>query len=105
MSTIASRGEIIRASAAPGTPNTTDRQCAIDARVTGPNGAGKSRLIDALLGRVLPTSGRASLGTAIMIGEVHQARSRFRGEQPLLDVTSCCYPERNGHRSICPMIR
>src|ERR1700734_2131470 len=43
--------------------------------VTGPNGAGKSTLIDALLGRVPLTSGQASLGSGIMIGEVDQARS------------------------------
>ena len=46
--------------------------------VTGPNGAGKSTLIDALLGRVPLTSGQASLGSGIMIGEVDQARSLFR---------------------------
>src|ERR1700760_4806198 len=53
--------------------------------VTGPNGAGKSTLIDVLLGRVPLVSGQASLGSGIMVGEVDQARSQFRGRQSLLD--------------------
>ena len=61
--------------------------------VTGPNGAGKSTLIDALLGRVPLTSGQASLGSGIMIGEVDQARSLFRGEQPLLDAFAAQLPD------------
>ncbi|HEX4093492.1 MAG TPA: ABC-F family ATP-binding cassette domain-containing protein [Trebonia sp.] len=61
--------------------------------VTGPNGAGKSTLIDALLGRVPLTSGQASLGSGIMIGEVDQARSLFRGEQPLLDAFAAELPD------------
>src|SRR3984885_9331402 len=61
--------------------------------ITGPNGAGKSTLIDALLGRVPLTSGQASLGSGIMIGEVDQARSLFRGEQPLLDAFAVQLPE------------
>jgi ATPase subunit of ABC transporter with duplicated ATPase domains len=61
--------------------------------VTGPNGAGKSTLIDALLGRVPLTSGQASLGSGIMIGEVDQARSLFRGEQPLLDAFAAQVPD------------
>ena len=61
--------------------------------ITGPNGAGKSTLIDALLGRVPLTSGQASLGSGIMIGEVDQARSLFRGEQPLLDAFAAQLPD------------
>ena len=61
--------------------------------ITGPNGAGKSTLIDALLGRVPLTSGQASLGSGIMIGEVDQARSLFRGEQPLLDAFAAELPD------------
>jgi ATPase subunit of ABC transporter with duplicated ATPase domains len=60
--------------------------------VTGPNGAGKSTLIDALLGRVPLTSGQASLGTGIMIGEIDQARSLFRGQQPLLEAFTAQVP-------------
>jgi ATPase subunit of ABC transporter with duplicated ATPase domains len=47
--------------------------------VTGPNGAGKSTLIGALLGRVPLSSGSASLGSGIRVGEVDQARSLFDG--------------------------
>jgi ATPase subunit of ABC transporter with duplicated ATPase domains len=61
--------------------------------VTGPNGAGKSTLIDALLGRVPLTSGQASLGTGIMTGEIDQARSLFRGQQPLLDAFTAQVPD------------
>jgi ATPase subunit of ABC transporter with duplicated ATPase domains len=61
--------------------------------VTGPNGAGKSTLIDALLGRVPLTSGQAALGSGIMIGEVDQARSLFRGEQSLLDAFAAEVPD------------
>jgi len=61
--------------------------------ITGPNGAGKSTLIGALLGRVPLTSGQASLGSGIMIGEVDQARSLFRGEQPLLDALAAQLPD------------
>jgi len=52
--------------------------------VTGPNGAGKSTLIGALLGRVPLSSGSASLGSGISVGEVDQARSLFEGPAPLL---------------------
>jgi ATPase subunit of ABC transporter with duplicated ATPase domains len=61
--------------------------------VTGPNGAGKSSLIDALLGRIPLTSGQAWLGAGIMIGEVDQARSLFRGGQPLLDAFAAQVPD------------
>jgi ATPase subunit of ABC transporter with duplicated ATPase domains len=49
--------------------------------VTGPNGAGKS---GALLGRVPLSSGSASLGPGVSVGEVDQARSIFDGPAPLL---------------------
>jgi ATPase subunit of ABC transporter with duplicated ATPase domains len=52
--------------------------------ITGPNGAGKSTLIGALLGRVPLSSGTASLGSGILVGEVDQARSLFDGPAPLL---------------------
>ncbi len=50
--------------------------------ITGPNGAGKSTLIGALLGRVPLSSGTASLGSGIRVGEVDQARSLFAGTVP-----------------------
>jgi ATPase subunit of ABC transporter with duplicated ATPase domains len=61
--------------------------------VTGPNGAGKSTLIDVLLGRVPLISGHASLGSGIMVGEVDQARSQFRGTQSLLDAFTGQVPD------------
>ncbi|GAA4679864.1 ABC-F family ATP-binding cassette domain-containing protein [Frondihabitans cladoniiphilus] len=51
--------------------------------ITGPNGAGKSTLLRALLGRLAPTSGTASLGTSVAIGEIDQARGLFVGTEPL----------------------
>ncbi len=51
--------------------------------ITGPNGAGKSTLLRTLLGRRIPDSGSASLGSSIAIGEIDQARSRFADEVPL----------------------
>jgi ATPase subunit of ABC transporter with duplicated ATPase domains len=53
--------------------------------ITGPNGAGKSTLIGALLGRVPLSSGSASLGSGVSVGEVDQARSLFDGPAPLLE--------------------
>src|ERR1700722_19431796 len=53
--------------------------------ITGPNGAGKSTLIGALLGRVPLSSGSASLGSGISVGEGDQARSLFDGPVPLLE--------------------
>ena len=60
--------------------------------VTGPNGAGKSTLIGALLGRVPLSSGSASLGSGISVGEVDQARSMFNGPEPLLAVFAAQVP-------------
>jgi ATPase subunit of ABC transporter with duplicated ATPase domains len=52
--------------------------------VTGPNGSGKSTLLAVLLGRLAPDTGSAALGSAVVVGEVDQARSLFDGEQTLL---------------------
>ena len=52
--------------------------------ITGANGAGKSTLIGALLDRVPLTSGHASLGSGVRVGEVDQARGLFRGMASLL---------------------
>jgi ATPase subunit of ABC transporter with duplicated ATPase domains len=54
--------------------------------VVGPNGAGKSTLLAVLLGRLTPTSGRASLGSGVLVGEIDQARGRFRGDQTVVEV-------------------
>jgi ATPase subunit of ABC transporter with duplicated ATPase domains len=67
--------------------------------VTGPNGAGKSTLIGALLGRVPLTSGSASLGSGISVGEVDQARSLFYGPVPLLEAFAARVPGLVGEES------
>lgn len=53
--------------------------------VTGPNGAGKSTLLRLLLGTIEPDSGRASLGSGVLVGEIDQARSLFEGDEPLVE--------------------
>jgi ATPase subunit of ABC transporter with duplicated ATPase domains len=60
--------------------------------ITGPNGAGKSTLIGMLLGRVPLSSGSASLGSGISVGEVDQARSLFDGSAPLLEAFAAQVP-------------
>ena len=45
--------------------------------ITGANGSGKTTLLRALLGRIELTSGSATLGTSVAIGEVDQARSQL----------------------------
>ncbi|MBY0176863.1 MULTISPECIES: ABC-F family ATP-binding cassette domain-containing protein [Curtobacterium] len=61
--------------------------------ITGPNGAGKSTLLRALLGRQEPTSGTASIGSSVAVGEVDQARSLFTGTEPLAAVFEGLVPE------------
>jgi ATPase subunit of ABC transporter with duplicated ATPase domains len=61
--------------------------------ITGANGSGKSTLLGALLGRVPLDEGTASLGPAVWIGEIDQARGRFFGPEQLLDAFSAEVPD------------
>ncbi|OII13584.1 ABC-F family ATP-binding cassette domain-containing protein [Curtobacterium sp. MCBA15_008] len=61
--------------------------------ITGPNGAGKSTLLRALLGKQEPTTGSASLGSSVAVGEIDQARAAFTGDQPLADAFEAIVPE------------
>ena len=45
--------------------------------LSGANGAGKSTVIGALLGRLQPVHGRASLGAGVIVGELDQRRASF----------------------------
>jgi ATPase subunit of ABC transporter with duplicated ATPase domains len=53
--------------------------------ITGANGAGKSTLLAAMLGRLAPDEGSATLGPGVVVGEVDQARRLFLGDVPLAD--------------------
>ncbi|MEJ8284591.1 ABC-F family ATP-binding cassette domain-containing protein [Curtobacterium citreum] len=61
--------------------------------ITGPNGAGKSTLLRALLGKQVPTTGTASLGSSVAVGEVDQARAAFTGDQSLAAAFEAIVPE------------
>jgi len=61
--------------------------------VTGANGAGKSTLLAALLGRLAPDEGTASLGPGVIVGEVDQARAMFDLELTLLDAFRQAVPD------------
>jgi len=63
--------------------------------ITGANGSGKSTLLAALLGRQPLTSGHASLGSGVVVGEVDQARALFLGEEPLAAAFGLAVPELN----------
>ncbi len=51
--------------------------------ITGPNGSGKSTLLALLLGRLAPESGTAGIRSAVVVGEVDQARTAFESEATL----------------------
>lgn len=54
--------------------------------IVGPNGSGKSTLLDLLLGRLEACEGNRWMGPGVVVGELEQRRSRFFGEESLLDV-------------------
>ncbi|MFJ3382676.1 MULTISPECIES: ABC-F family ATP-binding cassette domain-containing protein [unclassified Curtobacterium] len=61
--------------------------------ITGPNGAGKSTLLRALLGKQAPTTGTASTGANVAVGEIDQARGLFTGSEPLAALFEGLVPE------------
>ncbi|MEU5690329.1 ABC-F family ATP-binding cassette domain-containing protein [Actinosynnema sp. NPDC020468] len=61
--------------------------------ITGANGSGKTTLLSALLGRTPLTSGTASLGPGVVVGEIDQARGSFLGEDALLDAFGAAVPD------------
>jgi ATPase subunit of ABC transporter with duplicated ATPase domains len=61
--------------------------------ITGANGSGKSTLLAALLGRLPPAAGYASLGPGVVVGEVDQARGLFLGDQAILDAFCAAAPD------------
>ena len=52
--------------------------------IVGPNGSGKSTLLELLLERRPSSSGRAGLGSSVVIGEIEQARDGLVGDDGLL---------------------
>ena len=61
--------------------------------ITGPNGSGKTTLLSLLLGRTAATSGSATLGAGVEVGEIDQVRAAFLGEESLLDSFAEAMPE------------
>ncbi|MBF6235705.1 ABC-F family ATP-binding cassette domain-containing protein [Nocardia otitidiscaviarum] len=61
--------------------------------LTGDNGSGKSTLLSLLLGKTVPDSGSAALGSGVAIGEVDQARGLFRGTATLAGTFSAEVPD------------
>ncbi len=61
--------------------------------LTGANGSGKSTLLALLLGKIAPDNGTATLGSAVAVGEVDQARGLFRGNATLSDTFSAQVPD------------
>jgi ATPase subunit of ABC transporter with duplicated ATPase domains len=61
--------------------------------VVGANGGGKSTLLAAMLGRLPLDAGSAALGPGVVVGEVDQARRRFDGAEPFVDVFRNATPD------------
>ncbi len=64
--------------------------------ITGSNGAGKSTLLRLLLGRLEPTTGRASLGASVAVGEIDQGRTGLAEARPLGDAFEMAMPQMAG---------
>jgi ATPase subunit of ABC transporter with duplicated ATPase domains len=54
--------------------------------ILGTNGSGKTTLLAALLGDLPLTSGNRRLGPSVVVGRLDQARDRFSGPAPVLDL-------------------
>jgi ATPase subunit of ABC transporter with duplicated ATPase domains len=61
--------------------------------ITGPNGGGKSTLLALVLGRLAPTSGTATTGAGVVVGEIDQARAAFVGDLPMATVFGRMVPD------------
>ncbi|MBY8857945.1 ATP-binding cassette domain-containing protein [Nocardia sp. CA2R105] len=62
--------------------------------LTGANGSGKSTLLAVLLGKIAPDSGTATLGSAVAVGEIDQARGLFRGTASLAETFGAQVPDQ-----------
>jgi len=63
--------------------------------ITGPNGSGKTTLLGLLLGRIVPTTGTAGVGSGIVVGEVDQARALLSGDATLASAIGAQLTELN----------
>jgi ATPase subunit of ABC transporter with duplicated ATPase domains len=54
--------------------------------ILGANGSGKTTLLHALLGDLALTSGHRRLGPSVVVGRLDQARDRFAGSEPVLEL-------------------
>ena len=79
------RGAVVRRGAFTLGPVDLQIDWADRVAITGANGSGKSTLLAAMLGRIVPDEGSASLGPGVVVGEIDQARDLFLGDEPLLD--------------------